>query len=177
MNLFLNLSNDLLFEIFDYLDVLDLFQAFFNLNQRFNLLIINRHICYQANMFALKSDEFSIYKNIILPKIGCYIRYLTISDELNYLQIILRSISLRNLISVRLYYVKLNELRIILEECKLKYIFIDTNYIQNEKHLNDIFQIMFKKQLDLRSIQCNFHTNLYFIQDKTKLSQLRKVMY
>ncbi|CAF3609290.1 unnamed protein product, partial [Rotaria sp. Silwood2] len=101
---FTDLSNDLFFEIFDYLDVLDLFQAFFNLNQRFNLLIIDRHNCFQANMISLKSYEFSIYKNFILPQIACYIRYLSISDELNYLQIILRSISLTNLLSIRLYH-------------------------------------------------------------------------
>jgi hypothetical protein len=93
ISLFTDFSNDLFFEIFDYIDVLHLFQAFFNLNQRLNLLIIDRHIYFQANMISLKPYEFSIYKNLILPKIGCYIRYLSISDELNYLQIILCSIS------------------------------------------------------------------------------------
>ena len=119
MNLFSNLSNDLFFEIFDYLEVFHLFQAFFNLNQRFNLLITNRYIGFHANMILLKSNEFFIYKNVILPKIGCYLRYLSISDELNYLKIILNSISLTNLISVKLYYVKLKELRLILEQCKI----------------------------------------------------------
>jgi len=176
ISLFTDLSNDLLFEIFDYMDVLHLFQAFFNLNQYFNLLIIDRHICFQANMICLKPDEFSIYKNIILPKIGCYIRYLSISDELNYLQIILRSISLTNLIFIRLYNIKLNELKIILGYCKLKYLFIDTNYIKNEKHLNEIFRIVFNQQLNLYSIQFHFHTKLYFLQDKYQLSQLRKVI-
>ncbi|CAF2725058.1 unnamed protein product [Rotaria sp. Silwood2] len=173
---FTDLSNDLFFEIFDYLDVLDLFQAFFNLNQRFNLLIIDRHNCFQANMISLKSYEFSIYKNFILPQIACYIRYLSISDELNYLQIILRSISLTNLLSIRLYHVKLNELRIILNHCQLKSISIDTNHIQNEKHLNEIFKILFNQQLDLRSMQCHFHTNLYFVEEKNKLSKLRRVI-
>jgi len=176
ISLFTDLSNDLFFEIFDYMDVLYLFQAFFNLNQRFNLLIIDRHICFQANMIDLKSYEFMIYRNLILPKIGCYIRYLSISDQLNYLQIILRSISLTNLLFIRLYDVKLNELRIILRHCKLKYIFIDTNYIQNEKHLNEIFHILFNQQSDLCSMQCNFHTNLYFVEEKYKLSQLRRVI-
>jgi hypothetical protein len=174
--LFTDLSNDLFFEIFDYLDAFDLFQAFFYLNQRFNLLVIDRRICFQANMISLKPYAFSIYKNLILPKIGCYVRYLSISDESNYLQIILRSISLTNLISVRLYYVKLNELKMILRGCKLKCIFINTNYIQNEKHLNEVFQILFNQQSDLRSIQCDFHTNLYFVDDKNKLSQLRRVI-
>jgi len=176
ISLFTDLSNDLFFEIFDYLDVLDLFQGFFNLNQRFNLVLIDRHVCFQANMIALKRNEFSIYKNIILPMIGCYIRYLSISDELNYLQIILRSISFTNLQSIRLYYVKLNELKVILENCRLKSILIDTNYIQNEKHLNEIFQILFNQQLDLRSIRCNFHTNLYFLEENNKLSKLRRVI-
>jgi len=176
ISLFIDLSNDLLFEIFDYIDVFHLFQGFFNLNQYFNLLIIDRHIYFQANMMYLKSDEFLIYKNLILPKIGCYIRYLSISDELNYLQIILHSISLTNLIFIRLYNIKLNELKILLGYCNLKYLFIDTNYIKNEKDLNEIFQILFNQQLNLYLIQCNFHTKLYFLQEKYQLSQLRKII-
>ncbi|CAF3994735.1 unnamed protein product [Rotaria sordida] len=171
-----DLSNDLFFEIFDYLDVLDLFQAFFNLNQRFNLLVIDRHNSFQANMISLKSYKFSIYKNFILPHIACYIRYLSISDELNYLQIILQSISFTNLLSIKLYHVKLKELKIILQHCQLKYFFIDTNYIQNEKHLNEIFKILFNQQLELCIMQCHFHTNLYFIEEKNKLSKLRRVI-
>lgn len=176
MKIFSDLSNEIFFEIFDYIDVLHLFQAFFNLNQRFNLLITNRHICFQANMTKLNSSEFSIYKKLILPKIGCYIRYLSISDENNHLQTILRSISLRNLISVQLYNVKLNELKIILEYCKIKYLFIDTNYIQNEKHLNEIFHNLFNKQSDLYAIECNFHAKLYFLQEKYQISQLKKLI-
>jgi hypothetical protein len=171
-----DLSNDLFFEIFDYIDVWNLFKAFANLNQRFYSLINDRRINFQANFIPVNFQEFSVYQNVILPKIGSYIRYLTISDELNYLQIILRSISLTNLISVRLYDVQLNELRRILEDCKLKYLFIDTKYIQNEKDLNKIFQCLFNRQANLRSIQCHFHTNLYFIEDKYRLSQLQRVV-
>ncbi|CAF1001829.1 unnamed protein product [Adineta steineri] len=176
ISLLSDISNDLFFEIFDYLDVFDIFHGFYNLNQYFNYLIINRHICFQANMLSLKPNEYSIYKNIILPKISCYIRYLSISDELNYLQIILRSFSLVNLQSIRLYNVKLNELKILLQYCKLKSILIDTNSIQNEKHLNEIFKILFNQQLDLRSIQCNFYTKLHFIEEQYKISKVRKVI-
>lgn len=173
---FNDLSHDLFFEIFDYLDVFDLFKAFFNLNQRFNLLIIDRHNCFHANLVKLNSYELSIYKSLILPKIACYIRYLSISDELNYLQIILRSISFSNLLSVKLYHVKLNELKQILSQCQLKYLLIDTNHIQNERHLNEIFKTLLNHQLVLRSLQCNFYTNLHFIEEKNKLSKLRRVI-
>ncbi|CAF1399458.1 unnamed protein product [Rotaria magnacalcarata] len=172
----IDLSNDLFFEIFDYLDVFDLFQAFFYLNQRLNSLVIDQHNCFQANMTSLKSYEFSIYRNVILPKIACHIRHLSISDELNYLKIILRTMSLTNLLAVRLYHVKLNELTLILKHCQLKYIFIDTKYIQNEKHLNGIFNIVFNQQLQLCSMQCHFHTNLNFLQEKNKLSKLRRLI-
>jgi hypothetical protein len=173
---FNDLSNDLLFEIFDYLDVFDLFQAFFNLNQHFNSLIIDRHISFKSNMISLKTKHLPIYTNIILPYVGSYLRYLTISDEFGCLQIILRTISLRNLQVVKLYHVKINELKRILECCQLKHLFIDTNYIQYEKHLNEIFHIVFNQQLDLRSIQCHFHTNLYFVEEKMKLSKLKRVI-
>lgn len=176
ISLLTDLSNDLFFEIFDYIDVLELFQAFYNLNQRFNILLTDRHNSFQVNMFSLKSYQFSIYKSIILPKISCYIRYLCISDEFHYLQMILRSFSLKNLLSVRLYHVKLNELMIVLKNCQLKSIFIDTKYIQNETHLNEIFRNLFSQQFQLNSIQCDFHTNLHFLNEKNKLSKLRHVI-
>ena len=176
ISLLTDLSNDLFLEIFDYIDVSNLFKAFANLNQRFYSLVNDRRINFQANFIPVNFAEFSVCENVILPKIGGYIRYLTISDELNYLQIILRSISLTNLISVRLFDVHLNELRRILEDCKLKYLFIDTKYIQNERDLNEVFRCLFKQQSDLRSIQCHFHTNLYFIEDKDRLSQLQRVV-
>jgi hypothetical protein len=35
---------------------------------------------------------------------------------------------------------------------------------------------LFNQQLDLRSIRCNFHTNLYFLEENNKLSKLRRVI-
>ena len=74
-----DLSNDL---FFDYLDVLDL-------NQYLNMLIIDRHLYFHANMIGLNSYGFFIYEKFILPMIGSHICYLSISDEFNYLKIIL----------------------------------------------------------------------------------------
>lgn len=175
-SLFNDLSNDLLLEIFDYLDVFDLFQAFFNLNQRFNRLIADEHNYFQANMISIGNQQFLFYKNLILPKIGAYIRYLSISDQMNYLQILLRSISFRNLISIRLYDVQLSELLSILEQSNLKYLFIQTKSIQNEKHLDNLFRILFEQQSNLRAIECQLFTQLFFQNYQIKFSQLKQIV-
>lgn len=175
MKFFTDLSNDLFLEIFDYLDVRHLFRAFFNINQRFNRLIEDRRISFQANLFSMNFELFSIYQEQILPRIGSFIRYLILSDHENYFQEILRSISFTHLISVNLYQVKLNELIKILESSQLKSMVIETKNIRNEKHLNELFRMFFCQQADLRVLQVNFHTQLFFRDQKFKTSQLRRI--
>ena len=176
MRVISDLSNEIFLEIFDYLDVWDLFRAFGNLNRRFNRLIDDRRISFQSNLLSMDFDEFFTYENVILPRIGSFIRYLTISDQWNYLQKILRLISLDNLISVKLYQVKLNELMILLDSCKFKSMVIDTKEIRNEKHLNEIFRMLFCQQMDLRFLHVNFHTSLFFRDQRYKPSQLRRII-
>lgn len=176
MTVICDLSNEIFLEVFDYLDVWDLFRAFGNLNRRFYRLIDDRRISFQSNLLSMNFKDFFTYENVILPRMGSFIRYLTISDQWNYLQKILRCISLDYLISVKLYQVKLNELMVLLETCKFKSMLIDTKEIRNEKHLNEIFRMLFCQQLDLRFLQMNFHTNLFFHDQRCKLSQLRQII-
>ena len=170
-----DLSNDLLMDIFDYLDVFDLFRAFVDLNERFNSLITDRRLSFQAMMISLTEATFSIYRTLILPRIGPYLRYLAISDECGLLESVFQSTTLARLQSVRLYQIKWHQLVSLLNQCRLKSIHIRTNYIQNEKHLKELFHRLFTEQVDLRSIYCRFHRPLHFLEEKTPFSRLERV--
>ena len=143
--------NDLLMDIFDYLDVFDLFRAFVDVNQRFHGLITDRRLSFQSNVISLTEEALSIYATLILPRIGHYLRYLSISDELAFVDIVLQSTILARLQSVRLCQIKWHQLMSLLGRCRLKSIDIRTTYIQNEKHLSEIFRRLVAEQVDLRS--------------------------
>lgn len=172
MNRLNDLSNDLLMDIFDYLDVFDLFRAFIDLNERFNSLITDRRLSFRA---TLTEDTFSIYRTLILPRIGPYLRHLTISDEFGLLESVFQSTSLARLQSVRLSQIKWHQLVSLLDQCRLRSMDIRTTYIQNEKHLEEIFHRLFTDQVDLRSIRCDFHRRLHFLEEKTRFSRLERL--
>ncbi|CAF3058682.1 unnamed protein product [Rotaria sp. Silwood2] len=52
-----NLSNDLFYEIFDYLDGIDIFQAFSNLNYRFQELLNSSSILFKIKFHDSISEE------------------------------------------------------------------------------------------------------------------------
>jgi hypothetical protein len=56
------------YEIFEYLDINDAYEGFFNLNQRFKNLFINSNLPIQVNISTISKSKFEHYhKNIILP--------------------------------------------------------------------------------------------------------------
>ncbi|CAF3610681.1 unnamed protein product [Rotaria sp. Silwood1] len=65
---FEDLANELFYEIFEYLDLYDIYRGFFNLNQRFQNLIINSNFPNQINISTMSKSKFEYYhKNILLP--------------------------------------------------------------------------------------------------------------
>ena len=63
-----NLSNELFYEIFDYLNGIDIHNAFLNLNHRFQQLLNSSFLLYKIQLDS-PSDEFytNINKQIIFP--------------------------------------------------------------------------------------------------------------
>jgi len=56
------------YDIFEYLDINDAYEAFFNLNQRFQNLFINSNLPIQVNVSKISKSKFEHYhKNLILP--------------------------------------------------------------------------------------------------------------
>ncbi len=52
-----NLSNELFYEIFDYLDGIDIYEAFSNLNYRFQQLLTSSSILFKIDLNDITSEE------------------------------------------------------------------------------------------------------------------------
>ncbi|CAF4099524.1 unnamed protein product, partial [Rotaria sordida] len=78
--LFENLSNEIIYEIFDYLGIYHVYHEFFNLNQRFNNFFINSNLPIQIDISSMSKSNFEQYhKDIILPN-KHRINYLRLSN-------------------------------------------------------------------------------------------------
>ncbi|CAF0874418.1 unnamed protein product [Rotaria sordida] len=63
-----NLANEIFYEIFEYLDIHDIYKSFFNLNKRFENLIINSNFLHQINISTISKIDFeNFYINILIP--------------------------------------------------------------------------------------------------------------
>lgn len=62
-------SDEIFFEIFDRLSPLDLYQAFYGLNNRFNKILNDYRLRFRDNISSLNENEFEFYMNKILPHI------------------------------------------------------------------------------------------------------------
>ncbi|CAF4495990.1 unnamed protein product [Rotaria sp. Silwood2] len=63
-----DLANEILYEIFEYLDVYDIYKGFYNLNKRFQNLAINSNILAKINISTISKSNFEdYYYNIIIP--------------------------------------------------------------------------------------------------------------
>lgn len=169
---FVDLSNDLFLEIFDYLDIVDLFRSFANLNRRFRSLIIDRRLNFQANFLHLNDIERSFAEEILLPEFAHFLRHLKISSKFSFL----KNFSFERLESICFVDVDLHRILSILHSSQCKSISIRTKRIQNEKILDELFQKIFFEQKKLRSIDFQFFTSLHFVDMTKNPSQLRRVI-
>jgi hypothetical protein len=79
-SLFEDLANEILYEIFDYLDINDAYDAFFDLNKRFQNLFLYSNLPIQVNISTMPKSSFELYhKNVIIPN-KHRINYLRLSN-------------------------------------------------------------------------------------------------
>jgi hypothetical protein len=63
-----DLSNDVMYEIFEYLDCFHVYQAFFDLNIRFQKLLTHSNLPIKINILSMSKSNFQrYYTHIILP--------------------------------------------------------------------------------------------------------------
>ncbi|CAF3142021.1 unnamed protein product [Rotaria sp. Silwood2] len=63
-----DLANEILYEIFEYLDVYDIYKGFYNLNKRFQNLTINSNVLTKINISIISKSNFEDYhRNILIP--------------------------------------------------------------------------------------------------------------
>ncbi|CAF3925772.1 unnamed protein product [Rotaria sordida] len=80
INQFENLSNEVIYEIFEFLNVYQLYESFFDLNTRFRNLCIYSNLPIEINNQSLSKSTFQrYYTNLILPN-KHRIRSLDLSD-------------------------------------------------------------------------------------------------
>jgi hypothetical protein len=145
-----DLSNELFYEIFDYLDGCDIHQAFFNLNNRFQNLLTHSLIPLKVNLSSNSQSTLEHRcRHVIIPNqhrifslhlsddslINNFFNYCRIDSSFNRLEsIILNDISIHKILVILfdLYSLpKLSSLTIILEE--------DSYY-----NLGDIYRLIFR---------------------------------
>ncbi|CAF4637511.1 unnamed protein product, partial [Rotaria sp. Silwood2] len=114
-----NLSNELFYEIFDYLDSCDLYKAFSNLNIRFQNLIFRSSFPLKINFCAKSKSIIEEYcQHIIIPNIhriisfnlrselviDQFFQYCTINSSFNRLEsVILQELTDRQLLTMLFY--------------------------------------------------------------------------
>ncbi|CAF1573541.1 unnamed protein product [Rotaria sp. Silwood1] len=63
-----DLANEILYEIYEYLDVHDIYKGFYNLNNRFQNLAINSNVLTKINISIISKSNFDdYYHDIIIP--------------------------------------------------------------------------------------------------------------
>ncbi|CAF4771071.1 unnamed protein product [Rotaria sp. Silwood1] len=68
INHFEQIPNELIYEIFDFLDISHVYNAFSNLNTRFENLLTNSSFCFNINISSMSKSTFEhYYTNIINP--------------------------------------------------------------------------------------------------------------
>ncbi|CAF3112325.1 unnamed protein product [Rotaria sp. Silwood2] len=63
-----DLANEILYEIFEYLDPYDIYKGFYNLNKRFHNLAIHSNVLTKINVSTMSKSNFEdYYRNILIP--------------------------------------------------------------------------------------------------------------
>jgi len=141
---FEDLANELVYEIFEYLDYFHISEIFFNFNKRFQNLFINSIHLIKINLLSLSKSSFDYYYKFTIIPYKNQIQSLHVSNSF-IIEFFLSSISLiPKLIHLHTFIIK---------DIQLKYI---------ENLLNDLFVLpnLSSLVIDCREYVSN-RTNLY----------------
>jgi hypothetical protein len=144
-----NLSNELFYQIFDYLDGIDVYRAFSNLNHRFQQLLNLSHLRYKLHFYP-KSNDFdlciSMYKKFMIAhRHQIYAFFLdNLSNNEQFIQLFWTDSSLNQLESLVLNQLQPNLLiKLISDLSFLPHLLFLTITIWEGVDLNHIYQFVF----------------------------------
>ncbi|CAF0921623.1 unnamed protein product [Rotaria sordida] len=157
-----NLSNEIFYEIFDYLDACEIYHAFSNLNHRFQQLLYSSSLLFKIEL------HYRTPKEIFLNNFKSLIRFhqhqiisihLTYSINVNtIISSMIRNSLFNHLESIRLHGVSPNILSRFLKKCislpRLFLLRIDTS--NSLKDLNNIYKLVFNLP-KLKSLEITAH--------------------
>ena len=145
---FEDLPNELVWFIMEYIPPIDLFQTFFNLNQRLNTMICLIH--FRFNLFFTKNNQFDYFRRTILPAIQSdWIESFYLDDISNRLDSIKICQNLRSLIINHLHTDHLHLLaKDILPEFKqLTYLQLHSDFILKNADVNELTLVIFSEKM------------------------------
>ncbi|CAF0849531.1 unnamed protein product [Didymodactylos carnosus] len=158
-----SLPNEVIFNIFGYLNSTDVFLSFINLNNRLNCLL--EYYFNTVDLTKIWHKTFKCYINILLPTIGVWVKNLKLGGEQTYYQLDILSLC-PNLQTVSIVKVRLNDIESHLElfqrlsELKLSLILPDDDdeYPQTSKefrHIN-LCKYLFCRNSSLEKLELNW---------------------
>ncbi|CAF0976387.1 unnamed protein product [Didymodactylos carnosus] len=171
---FENLANETIMDIFEYLDAVNLYPSFYNLNYRLNAILNDKRLYISVDFSSKVNDkQFHFTCENIIPQIDDRIISCIIAHDYRIYALItlfgtfatFRSLRILTLIDIT----KKDNLEIILPN--LHYLItlnIYTNEIDNETVINDICALILSKKLpSLKKCSLSFCNNCVF-KDVTK---------
>ncbi|CAF3999166.1 unnamed protein product, partial [Rotaria sordida] len=130
---FEDLSNEIIYEIFEYLDYFHVYKIFFNINLRFHNLIINSTLPIRINISSISKSDFNRYnKDIIMTNI----------DRINALR----------LSNIFIYDLIISPFHILSKFVRLERLILDN--IESKYLENLLAQLIFLPILSSLSITC-----------------------
>ncbi|CAF3170403.1 unnamed protein product [Rotaria sp. Silwood2] len=145
---FEDLSNELLYEIFDYLGGYGLYEAFSNLNSRFEQLLHSSSVLFKTHCYLIKFDEIiNIFKQFMFANrhqiFSLHVNFITRNSY--FFSSFLFDSSFDRLESINFEQIQSNTLIAVLSNLSslphLASLTIETSNIQEE--INDIYRLIF----------------------------------
>lgn len=150
-----DMPNELLWFTFEYLPAIDLFRAFYSLNERFNTIL--RLVHYRFNLLYINQNQYKYFQDIVLPNIKYNrVESLHIDDIANRICSInqyrsLRSLTIHDLHTENIDYLANN---VLFELTQLKYLRLHSEFTLSDSDVNALTKVIFSEQMP-SLIYCN----------------------